>query len=760
MNNNKSSVVYSYLSTGKKVYSNHVKCYLKEIYKDAFKRSGRNIDKFTFHEITNFPMIIAEKIFFNINISHNNQLSLGEFTNGLYDLLFSKIEKLIDILFHIFDFDNDRVIHIEDVKLIFSFFHMINLTTSTEYIIMNIINKFFENNFIMDFAEFSSVIINNRNFDLLFLFRIFLKKFSFFSINQIDYISSHCEDTTQGEQIINDLITNFDYISMNCIDYAAMIIDSTASPPIQTNDEDLNELNELDDFENDLGNAMMNYHDEESGLGSYTIDNENLSTKLTNFFQMKKTKQKVRVGTNVGSPYRFGNITNNSSPQNLFAHTSKPQTYGLSESKNVKNYKMLFESQTIDLFPLNTVTEFKLNTLKKSFKISQCKIVVVDNALFYFTMHPQNNYLFLKRVLILSGVFPKIENQIVIDKKVYTPILLVSTLHNYKITKTFLSSHENEIKALYDLICNNANIRKVDDYYKFGPEIGKGKFGKVNFGKAIGSEEKVAIKIVPKYNATTSTSEEDYRIMRWEMDIFKYLKNAHHQNIIACFNIFETSSYIYYIYEYMNNGTLKDYLKTATIETKVTVEIVLQLLKGLSFLHTHGIIHRDIKHTNVMVSVNKNEMPTVKIIDFGLSRVLGQFEECRDPYGSLSFQAPEMLIGQPYNFKVDVWSLGVTVYYLLYKSLPFDDKTGEKVKESILCDDFSLTPLNNMNKNELGFSFIFSLICDCLTKSSSQRPDIFQIIKSYFKTNSSSIHNSNSIITTNTSNVNSSIKIK
>ena len=88
------------------------------------------------------------------------------------------------------------------------------------------------------------------------------------------------------------------------------------------------------------------------------------------------------------------------------------------------------------------------------------------------------------------------------------------------------------------------------------------------------------------------------------------------------------------------------------------------------------------------------------------------------------------------------------------------DKTGEKVKESILCDDFSLTPLNNMNKNELGFSFIFSLICDCLTKSSSQRPDIFQIIKSYFKTNSSSIHNSNSIITTNTSNVNSSIKIK
>lgn len=210
----------------------------------------------------------------------------------------------------------------------------------------------------------------------------------------------------------------------------------------------------------------------------------------------------------------------------------------------------------------------------------------------------------------------------------------------------------------------------------------------------------------------------------------------------------------------MNNGTLKDYLKTTTIETKVTVEIVLQLLKGLSFLHTHGIIHRDIKHTNVMVSVNKNEMPTVKIIDFGLSRVLGQFEECRDPYGSLSFQAPEMLIGQPYNFKVDVWSLGVTVYYLLYKSLPFDDKTGEKVKENILCDDFSLTPLNNMNKNEIGFSFIFSLICDCLTKSSSQRPDIFQIIKSYFKTNSSSIHNSNSIITTNTSNVNSSVKIK
>ena len=89
-------------------------------------------------------------------------------------------------------------------------------------------------------------------------------------------------------------------------------------------------------------------------------------------------------------------------------------------------------------------------------------------------------------------------------------------------------------------------------------------------------------------------------------------------------------------------------------------------------------------------NLEENKKVTAKIIDFGLSRVLGRYEECGDPYGSLSFQAPEMLLGQTYNFKVDVWSLGVTVYYIVYKQLPFEESTGEKVRDNILYHDYSL----------------------------------------------------------------------
>ena len=281
----------------------------------------------------------------------------------------------------------------------------------------------------------------------------------------------------------------------------------------------------------------------------------------------------------------------------------------------------------------------------------------------------------------------------------------------------------------------------IDDYYKFGPEVGKGKFGKVNFGMSIEKNEKVAIKIIPKYNNLQPVSDDDYHIMKWEMDIFRFLSHSSHPNIVKCIEIFETSSYIYCVYEYLNHGTLKKYILTENnISSSEMLNMILQLIKAIQFLHIHGIIHRDLKHTNVMVnedesSEKKNKKLTLKVIDFGLSKVIGKYELCNEPYGTLLFQAPEMLMGMMYNFKVDIWSLGIIVFFILFKETPFDDKNGECIKENILHSDLKIPQINELffNNENYEVSFVCSLITECLEKNNRKRPDIFKIIRTYFK---------------------------
>jgi len=70
----------------------------------------------------------------------------------------------------------------------------------------------------------------------------------------------------------------------------------------------------------------------------------------------------------------------------------------------------------------------------------------------------------------------------------------------------------------------------------------------------------------------------------------------------------------------------------------------------------------------------KTEKGIIKIMDFGLSKIMGPDEKVADGFGTLSFVAPEVLIRQPYNKQIDIWSLGVMLYYILSGTLPLNDE--------------------------------------------------------------------------------------
>mmetsp|Transcript_28666 Transcript_28666/g.25373 ORF Transcript_28666/g.25373 Transcript_28666/m.25373 type:complete len:155 (+) Transcript_28666:267-731(+) len=75
-----------------------------------------------------------------------------------------------------------------------------------------------------------------------------------------------------------------------------------------------------------------------------------------------------------------------------------------------------------------------------------------------------------------------------------------------------------------------------------------------------------------------------------------------------------------------------------------------------------------------------------KLVDFGLSKIVGPNETCNDPFGTLSYVAPEVLLQKPYNKSVDLWSLGVIIYLLLSGTLPFDDDDDREIARQTIHD--------------------------------------------------------------------------
>ena len=305
---------------------------------------------------------------------------------------------------------------------------------------------------------------------------------------------------------------------------------------------------------------------------------------------------------------------------------------------------------------------YKYSQTQKKMKRTYFRLIGKD--LYYYKKKEEKNH---RGMHNLSGVFIKKGEDFEYDGKKYLSIVIL-----YKTEKSYYFDNEEDFNKWFEKLNLAVQNKSLFDKYEVKQKIGKGKFGLVKCGINKETNKQVAIKIMAKKNMDKS----DLELAKVEIDI---LKISQHPNIIKLYDIYENENYIYIIMEYCSGGDLLSYFEYYEYQLKETkvCEIIHKLSMAIYFLHSYGIVHRDLKPENILMTDLTPEAD-IRLLDFGLSKIIGNEEKCTEPYGTLSFVAPEVLQGKPYDKSVDLWSIGIITFLLLCGYLPFDDKHSER----------------------------------------------------------------------------------
>ncbi|CAD8142788.1 unnamed protein product [Paramecium pentaurelia] len=208
--------------------------------------------------------------------------------------------------------------------------------------------------------------------------------------------------------------------------------------------------------------------------------------------------------------------------------------------------------------------------------------------------------------------------------------------------------------------------KRVQKYSYFLNDIlGEGYSSSVYKGINIYTNQIVAIKVI---NFSTLTTPISQTLLKNEITILKQLD---HENLMKVYEIFETKNNTYIICEYCNEGDLANILEKTNFTQTEIINIFLQVAKGVKALHDQKIIHRDIKPANILISNG-----IYKLSDFGFAIVENDFESIikRFSVGTPVYMAPETVQSNSYSEKSDIWSLGVVLYLMIYKEIPYNLK--------------------------------------------------------------------------------------
>ena len=157
-----------------------------------------------------------------------------------------------------------------------------------------------------------------------------------------------------------------------------------------------------------------------------------------------------------------------------------------------------------------------------------------------------------------------------------------------------------------------------------------------------------------------------------------------HPNILGIKEVYEDMKTISIVMEYCESGDLFDFIMNSPqkrLDDFNTIDLLIQILSSLDYLHNVlKICHRDLKPENFLISINEQNRPILKLIDFGLATYICRGEKMKGKIGTTMYMAPEILKNEPFNEKIDVWSAGIILFNMMTGCEPFASG-NEKFKQ-------------------------------------------------------------------------------
>ena len=618
-----------------------------------------------FYDSTHYPFFFIHKI---LNASRSNDnpkqpLTVTHVVQYLADLMTSSDLKIrLSSLFKLFDFDNDNIVHLEDIIFLIEHFYTVKFkTTHCLDELKSILNdsRLCQE---MNLEKFISI-IEVVNSDIFYLFFLLANRENFFSKKYLEIFVLHNYNNTKS-QFSFITISDNNLCSSSVIAPASdkminfvkdFLNDNTFNTSIISED---NDLDILEDFENAVTNAL-------------------------------ETMDVQKEQTFVAKPKNINKFDLTCTTEDDTLRACLPNKWHTMHKQHVSSYKKNYrDSNGSFIVHLDSgYGEAKMRALNAG-ETKKVRIII-KNKMLFVKEKTRKDLWKIRNIYSLVNVFAYISSEVYYstdDMKRYYQLVIVSNSEERIQFIRLLSSKVDKVNLLLSLIISNINLQDIYRDYIFSKEINKGSFGHIYLGSDRITKQKVAIKKISKEIFHNSAI--------WEKEIFTIIQVKQPEYLVRCLRIYEDLAHVYLIYEYLEYGTLRMYLKEnhSLIKHEYVKEImprlIKQLISAVHFMNSNGIIHRDLKPDNLLMYY-ANGIYEIKVTDFGLGKILSPNEKTSEPFGSLVYSAPEILKRELYTYEPDVWSIGMMIYFILLNNDPFVKfmKTSAEIKKIISSAD-------------------------------------------------------------------------
>ena len=629
--------------------------YLKEVFFDLLSRRVKNqndkninlknknligINKLIFNNYYSLPGIIGERLFHVFDSKRKDIIEFGFFKYGMNTLFCDDYKNILRFIFDFYDFDGDGKISKEDIRTVLSY--------------VEFTNKKENNNDNNKNIEINSGTDMNKSLNTKRLYENSVK-----SQNQLVDILEKC--FKDMKELIE--FKNFIYIveNINSEIFFMIYIFLLRNRPFSEKTIELYKKISINHSNLSTINTITN---------QILYPDSNYNEKIFSFNNSALSKSVFSI------PVLYNNnSTINEDKDEVFLDNEIniwKSFYEVKLSKDILDSMEKMKPYDIKDEDDNNLLESEKNIFEGFlYKISNGKINKIYFKLFYKDLffYRQKNDIQHFGMHNLSGLFFIEEKNKVIEDKTFFSLAIIFPTRKH----IYYCDNESDFQKWSQCLKIATKYSNLNDVFEIKETLGSGSFSLVKLGINKITKEKVAVKIMNKEKMNTTRLES----ARTEIEIMKICQ---HPNIIHFIDSNETEDKIYIFMEFCEGGTLYNFLKDRNfiLNEDLAVNIVHKICMAVYYFHSFGITHRDLKPENILMTSN-DDNADIRILDFGLSKIIGPNEKCSEPYGTIIYCAPEIIQDYPYTKNVDSWSIGVITYIMLYGNLPFFDKNRSKL---------------------------------------------------------------------------------